>query len=205
MKRVYLFLLFSIFCFSSAAQEKNGFIDLGLSVKWASCNLGASQPEDFGDCYAWGETTTKSYFAWKTYEFGTYSSGMAVYNEEDKTIELKPEHDAATVVLGEGCRIPTREDFQELKNKCKWQYTSVKGVNGYKVVGPNGNSIFLPIYGYYINDSLAYTKDIVGEYWTSTRSSKESHCAYFFRVTADEYEISVFNRCHGRSVRAVCD
>ena len=191
---------------AASAQTVPVFVDLGLSVKWASCNLGASKPEGLGDYYAWGETSPKKNYSWGTYKFGTYEGGMTMYNEADGQVVLKPEHDAATAILGKGCRIPTRREYKELLDKCKWMRTSVNGVSGYKVVGPNGNSIFFPISGYYINSIL--TPDY-GEYWTSERSTKELHCAHHLSLIlhfdAEIHELSTFNRSHGRSVRAVCD
>lgn len=205
MKRMYLLLIFSIICISSYSQDLNSFVDLGLSVKWASCNIGASKPEEFGHYYAWGETSTKKDYSWKTYKFGTYEKGMSLYNTKDNYTSLLPDHDVATLILGKNYRIPTKEEYQELLDKCKWQLITINGVKGYKVLGPNGNSIFLPIAGYYINTSLGYSKDNNGEYWTSSRVKKEAHCAYHLFISESTREVSAFNRCHGRTIRPVCD
>lgn len=124
-------------------------VDLGLSVKWASCNLGASKPEENGDYYAWGETTPKSNFIDST---GTYFQKsvtdiwrMGVINENNY---LNPAYDAATQKLGAPWRMPTTEEMSELFEKCRWYKYIVNNVKGYLAMGPNGNYIFLPASGY---------------------------------------------------------
>lgn len=125
-------------------------VDLGLSVLWSSCNLGANLPEEYGNYYAWGEITPSE----------TWKSGL-VYNLENKQPEeLKalfgnesfsfsgnPQYDAASKKLGEGWRIPTLAELKELFEKCTWELTTVKTIKGYKVTGPNGNTIFIPLAG----------------------------------------------------------
>ena len=115
-------------------------VDLGLSVYWASCNVGAELPEEEGNRYAWGETKTKS----------QYNSGNYSYYDSDKwqyidigSIISGTEYDAATINLGTDWKMPTKVQMEELLNNCSWEWTQINGVNGYKVTGSNGNSIFL--------------------------------------------------------------
>lgn len=128
-----------------------GAVDLGLSVYWATCNLGTNTPHGKGGSYAWGETETKSDYSWSTYKFGTRSSGpFSKYNTSssfgtvDNKSVLDPEDDAAHVKLGGSWRIPTDEEWTELITWCTWKWTAEQGATGLRVTGPNGSSIFLP-------------------------------------------------------------
>ncbi|MBR4155814.1 MAG: hypothetical protein IKU01_03800 [Bacteroidales bacterium] len=123
---------------SQSKQEKqtvqHEYVDLGLSVKWATCNVGASKPEDYGNKYAWGETKTKTEYT---------KSNSTTHGKYMKDIKGDAQYDAATANWGDNWRMPTGEEFKELINKCTWTYTTQDGKSGYKVTGPNGNSIFL--------------------------------------------------------------
>jgi hypothetical protein len=119
-------------------------VDLGLSVYWASCNLGAENPEDSGNFYAWGETYPKNSYSASTYSY--YDSNTATYTNLGYNIG-GTEYDAATVNLGSDWRMPTIIELEELINNCTWEWTQINNVNGYKVIGTNGNSIFLPAAG----------------------------------------------------------
>ena len=120
------------------------YVDLGLSVKWASCNLGASTPAGKGGYYAWGETSTKTEYSEKNYAYYKEGSG---YTDIGKEIS-GTQYDAATVNLGKDWRMPTKDEVQELINECTFTYGKVDGVKGYYATGKNGNSIFLPYYGF---------------------------------------------------------
>ena len=122
-------------------------VDLGLSVKWATFNLGASEPEGRGCQYAWGETKPKEYYAWSSYKWceGTMYS-LTKYGTDNKTV-LEPEDDAAHVVLGGNWRMPTIEEWKELINNCNWEWVTQNGTSGYRVTGRNENSIFIPAQG----------------------------------------------------------
>lgn len=159
-------------------------VDLGLSVYWASCNLGASKPEEYGDYYAWGETSTNGgdypYFNSSTYEYidiGSEISGT--------------EYDAAHVNLGGDWRMPTIEEMQELINKCTWEWTQIEGINGYKVTGPNGQSIFLP--------ASLYNCDLY--YWTGTKYSTGK--AIILYGLSYNKEIAAWNMKNRTSIRPV--
>ena len=150
-------------------------VDLGLSVKWASLNLGAFKPEGYGDYYAWGETKPKGSYLWENYKWckGTqytltkYCSNDDGYNgfTDGKTV-LDPEDDAARMSLGEEWRMPTSEEWLELMDNCNWTYTTQNGENGYLVTANNGNSIFLPSAGN--KDGLNYFSGTSGHYWSSS-------------------------------------
>lgn len=152
-------------------------VDLGLpsGLKWASFNLGATKPEEYGDYFAWGETEPKADYSWATYKWCMGSKNTLTkyctrseygYNgfTDEKTV-LDPEDDAAHVILGGNWRMPTKEEQDELRNKCSWEWTQVNGVNGQMVTGPNGNSIFLPAA---CDPSLVYPEyvDSYGGYWS---------------------------------------
>ena len=116
-------------------------VDLGLSVKWASYNVGATSPEELGDKYAWGETSIKDKYNEETYVY--YNSETQSYMDIGKDIG-GTDYDAAHVKWGNGWRMPTYKEFNELKDNCEWKWTNFNGVNGYIVTGKNGNCIFIP-------------------------------------------------------------
>ena len=134
------------------------FIDLGLpsGLKWATCNVGASSPEDYGDYFAWGETSTKStYTASNSLTYGLSISELQSQGYIDGSGNLTSSHDAATANWGGSWRMPTREEQQELVDECTWKWTIMQsGKNGYKVTGPNGNHIFLSATGNRLGASL---------------------------------------------------
>ena len=182
----------------------NGYewVDLGLSVRWATCNVGASIPSEYGDYYAWGEIETKSEYRKETSV--TYDVGM------DDDISGNPQYDAATANWGEGWRMPTKQELQELVVWCVWEWTSQGTHYGYKVTGPNGNSIFLPAAGYRYRSSLDRVGDI-GQYWSSTPDESGAQGAYrldFYRANYgyDGFiDVTISGRSKGFSVRPVTD
>lgn len=133
------------------------YVDLGLSVKWATCNLGAYSPEEYGKYYAWGETTTTTDYS---------KSSCATWNRDISDIAGNPQYDAARANWGGSWRLPTEDEMRELVEKCTWTWTTRGGYNGYKVTGPNGNSIFLPAAGFRAESSL-YVESKAGHYWCS--------------------------------------
>lgn len=118
------------------------FVDLGLSVDWATYNVGTDKPEGYGNYYAWGETAPKDTYSKATYKLG------GKYNSTDGKTVLDPEDDVATVTFGEAWRMPTKEEMDELCSKCEWTETELNGVKGHTVKGPSGNAIFIPKCGY---------------------------------------------------------
>ncbi len=182
-------------------------VDLGLSVKWATCNVGATSPEKYGNYYAWGETVTKNNYSWKAYKYGTYNddgdySKLTKYNTTDSLTTLEAADDAATVNWGEGWRMPTSAEWTELIEKCTWSWTTKNGVNGYEVKATNGNSIFLPAAGYHDSDNLRGAGSR-GDYWSSSLNADYpgyAWDAYFYSGNILKY---IFDRYQGRSVRPV--
>ena len=190
-------------------------VDLGLSVKWASCNLGASTPEEYGDYYAWGEIETKENFNWETYKYANgdcdkltkYCHRKGYWYDlgdpDDKTI-LDPKDDVAHVKLGGDWRMPTNEEWTELRTKCTWIWTTQNGVKGRLVTGPNGNSIFLPAAGFRLNTDL-FGAGSYGYYWSSSLYTDYPGYAwgvYFFSATVRR---GGTNRYYGQSVRPVSE
>ena len=138
-------------------------VDLGLSVKWASCNLGASTPEEYGDRYAWGEIATKDYYDWSNYKWcdGSYTSmtkycTSSYYGVVDNLTVLEEEDDVARVKLSGSWRMPTVEEATELYENCTWVSETLNGVDGFRVTGQNSNSIFIPLNGQFDEGGIAY-------------------------------------------------
>lgn len=146
-----------------------GYIDLGISVLWAECNVGAAYPEDCGNYYAWGETSTKNEYTYKNYKY------HKVYIGEDIA---GTEYDVSTNVWGQVWQIPSKEQWKELIDKCSWEWTNRNGIDGYKIVGKNGNSIFLPVSGWYSGFEIV-TRDS-GMYWSSTLDHGDEACCLWF-------------------------
>lgn len=195
-----------------ANNKINGheYVDLGLSVKWATCNVGANKPEDYGNYYAWGETSTKSSYT---------EDNSKTYGKEMNNIEGNSQYDAARANWGGSWRLPTEKELEELENKCTWKWTTQGGKKGYKVTGPNGNSIFLPAAGNRDESSL-YRVGVGGSYWTSTPDFYSDK--YYFYKYYDDYgdygegasclffdsghqDVDWGDRYYGRSVRPVSE
>lgn len=181
------------------------YVDLGLpsGLLWATCNVGANSPEDYGDYFAWGETVPKSTYNWNTY-FDTNDGGYTFHKYDNyggKTV-LEPADDAAHVNWGGSWRMPTYEEQDELRNECTWEWTTQNGVNGRKVTGPNGNSLFLPAAGYRLNSRL-YDAGSVGGYWSSSLYTSSLIYTYYLDFSSDLVDRDYNSRCSGLSVRPV--
>ena len=150
-------------------------VDLGLSVKWATCNVGADTPEEYGNYFAWGETLPKSNYDWSTYKWcnGSSNSLTKYCNNDNKTV-LDLEDDAARVIWGGSWRMPTDEEWTELRDNCTWTWTTQNGVNGYRVTskktGYTDKSIFIPAAGYRYDSHLSNLGSY-GHYWSSSMST----------------------------------
>ena len=153
-------------------------VDLGLSVKWASFNLGATKKEEYGYYFAWGETEPKDYYFWDSYKWckGSYNtltkyctnSANGYNGFVDKKLILETEDDAAFVNLGEKWRMPTEDEWKELQENCTWTWTTEFGEGGYKAISKkNGNFIFFPLGGYYYTTQLIGEGGTSGDYWAS--------------------------------------
>lgn len=190
-------------------RDENGYecVDLGLSVLWATFNVGAESPEDYGDYFAWGETETKSTYNWSTYKYcnGSYTTMTKYCNDSeygyngftDTLTTLLPDDDVAHVRWGGSWRMPTLSECQELVDNCDWTWTSQNGVKGYKVTSrvDSCRSIFLPAAGQIL--SFSY-------YLSSTLFKGDpSEACYLFFSESGRGSGSI-SRCSGRSVRPVC-
>ena len=184
------------------------YVDLGLpsGLKWATCNVGASKPRDFGNYYAWGETTTKeTYDSDNCPTYGLSKSELQSQGYIDSEGNLALQYDAATANWGGDWRMPTEEELEELYGNCTWEYASWKGVHGYKVTGPNGNSIFLPAAGYRIGSSLYYAGSY-GSYWSSTPyGNYDGDACYLYFHSSDHDVDDDGYRSYGRSVRPILE
>lgn len=201
---------------STKKNDNHEYVDLGLSVKWATCNVGATKPEEYGDYFAWGETEPKKDYSWGTYKWckgsrntltkyctnKTNKKGSSV--SVDKTV-LALQDDVAHVKWGGKWRMPTKEEFKELCEKCTWEWKSLNGVVGHLVTGPNGNSIFLPAAGYRDGTDLYY-RGLHGYYWSATLLEHNSGyaCTLYFRGGSSYWNVW-YDRYYGFSVRPVTD
>lgn len=204
----------AFFCILSAAVYAQQAVDLGLSVKWGSCNLGASSPQQGGNLYAWGETAPKAEYHWGTYKLRDKSVGkrdshvskyctLSDYGRVDNIKTLLPEDDAATQALGAKWRIPTKEEWEELQKQCRWVWTNKSGRNGYLITSrKNGNSIFLPAAGRYYGDRTC-GDGMIGFYWSSTLSGY-GRTGSMICFGSDNTKNWTEERFAGLSIRPVC-
>lgn len=186
--------------------DTHEYVDLGLpsGKLWATCNIGANSPEEYGDYFAWGETETKSYFHESNYKFynsgNKYSINKYCWNSEygvvDGKVELDKEDDAACVNWGGHWSMPTYADFDELRKNCTWENTTLNGVAGLKITGPTGKSIFIPASG-----AMPYWKPGTNcFFWT--KSASDVHACY--NATAAYNRASLTNeRQEGMPIRPI--
>ena len=194
--------------FVKIAENGHEFIDLGLpsGLKWATCNVGATSPEEYGNYYAWGETATKETYDWSNY-FDTSDGGSTFtkYTTDGKTT-LEPEDDAAAVNWGGQWRMPTDAEWTELRENCEWTWTD--DYNGTGVAGRivtsniNGNHIFLPAAGYRNNDDLRDAGSS-GYYRSSSLRTGYPVNAWYVLFGSDLVGVYDVSRYYGKSVRPV--
>ena len=199
--------------FRANFKKISEYVDLGLSVKWATCNVGATTPEEYGDYFAWGETQPKDCYVWSTYKYCNGSRNTMTkycidpdYGTVDNKTTLELTDDAARVNWGGKWRMPTKAEYDELMNttNCTWTWTTQNGVKGYKVTSKkNGNSIFLPAAGYRYVYGLYYAGSY-GYYWSSSLNTSYSGDAYGVYFNSDRVGWDSNYRYYGHSVRAVC-
>lgn len=198
-------------------DDNHEYVDLGLpsGTLWATCNVGATTPEGYGDYFAWGETEVKTTFNWETYKYcenGDHGqltkycnySNFGYHEFTDNLTILLPEDDAATANWGNGWCVPTVDQWRELSQNTTSIWKTQNGVNGRLFTASNGNSLFLPAAGHRWNDELSNVA-VSGCYWSSTLllfPAPFGACSFYF--TLDFYnDGGESSRCWGRSVRAV--
>ena len=190
------------------------YVDLGLSVKWATCNVGATKPEEYGDYFAWGETEPKSIYDWSTYKYYNGSSSSLTkyctnsgYGTVDYKTTLELSDDAARANWGGSWRMPTDAELTELREQCTWTWTTQNGVYGYKVTskksGYTNKSIFLPAAGCRYDSSLGGTGSN-GYYWSSSLYTDDPGSAYELDLYSNGVYRHFSYRYYGQSVRPVC-
>ena len=191
------------------------YVDLGLpsGTLWATCNLGANKPEDYGNYYAWGETRTKSTYNWDSYKYanGSYNK-MTKYCRKsdygnngfaDNLTELEPDDDPATVNWGSSWHTPSFEQWNELLANTTNKWTKRKGVRGRLFTSKNnGQTLFLPAAGSRSHNELLNAGSF-SFYWSSSLSSSEPDQAWHFYFRSDCFYLDDFPRYNGLSVRPV--
>ena len=206
--------------FTTNKQSGNGtengyaYVDLGLSVKWATMNVGASKAEGYGSYFAWDETTTKSTYSWSTYKYcnGSYKTltkynTSSSYGTVDNKTQLELSDDAARVNWGGSWRMPTDAEWTELREQCTWTWTTQNGVKGYKVTskksGYTNNSIFLPVTGLR-EDSSLINAGSSGYHWSSSLDTDDPYGAWCVSFDSSGVRrVSGYRYC-GCGVRPVC-
>jgi len=198
-------------------NKSHEYVDLGLTVLWATCNIGATKPEEFGHYYSWGDINTKNDYSWSKYGFcyGTSNTltryctkstyGYNGYVDGRKVLSIS--NDVAHEKWGGSWRMPTAIEVMELCESCTWEWTTLNGVKGYKVTsdipGYTDRSIFLPAAGYYNNTSLTDTGS-VGGYWTSFLIKNYPSKAYILCIDDEFYDLDDRSRFYGLPIRPVC-
>lgn len=193
----------------------DGCVDLGLpsGTLWATCNLGASSPEEVGDYYAWGDTLPKEMYDWKNYRYATYADGYllnkyctnpvcGVDGFTDGLATLEAVDDAATANWGPEWRMPTSEEYDELIQNTECTWTSMNGVDGRLFTAENGNSVFFPATGFRLDGELICTN--LGIYWSSSLQTNCQVAAWSLHFDYGNMHVcGTYERSRGQCVRAV--
>lgn len=194
----------------SNEESEHSYVDLGLpsGTLWATCNIGANNPEEYGDYFGWGEIAPSEHYGWDYYKFGNYNS-FTKYNTNDGLTQLELEDDAAYIIWGDSWRMPTHDEEVELSTYCNLEPFTLNGVDGYKFVGPNGNSIFFPFGGvvdptdYSCVDNEPVRMGEGGWYWSSTMNSVGNSYASGICFWPSLTYYSDHERCDGHMIRPV--
>ena len=200
-----------------AMANGHEFVDLGLSVKWATMNIGAKTVEEPGDLFAWGEVETKEMYSWATYKWcNSTESTLMKYNANsdlgiiDNKTSLDIDDDVASVKWGGAWHTPSVEEMKELRDNCTWIWTTQNNVEGFKVISnKNGNNIFLPITGMYNYGQIVYRYERGSErgfYWTKSVDtfSNDNANALKIRASQEQPSISGLHRYYGLAIRPIC-
>lgn len=180
---------------TSSTINGHEFVDLGLSVKWGTCNVGAESPLEYGDHFAWGEIEPKEEFT---------EENSLTYGIDIPDISGDPEYDAARAGWGGTWRIPDETAMNELIEECDWEWTTDHDINGFRITGPNGNSIFLPAAGYMNGTLLDYAGDN-GLYWGSTPFESNPIYSYGLGFLSSYQGYGIDHRYYGYSIRPVTE
>lgn len=216
-----LLMVFAVSCNKQDESCNHEYVDLDLpsGTLWATCNVGADTPEDYGDYFSWGETQTKDYYDWSTYQYcnGNFDqltkycdNSTYGYNDyTDNLIMLLPEDDAATANWGSGWHTPSKEEWEELFHYTTRGWTTQNGVVGMLFSSSNGSSLFLPAAGCR-SDWSTFSVGISGLYWScSLRTStnqRDPYFAWYFNLNYDSgcyFSNYRYHRCYGISIRPV--
>ena len=196
--------------------EEHEYVDLGLpsGTLWATCNVGADSPEGIGDYFAWGETRPKDAYGWRSYRYGDCVNDcfeMTKYCTDscwglngfvDGLSILESIDDAATANWGPNWRMATKEEWEELYQNTDWIWTDRNGVKGRQLTGPNGNSIFLPAKGFYLDSEVICTG--LGIYWSNTLHTGFPERGWSLHLDFESCHVcGTYERCRGQLVRAV--
>lgn len=222
--RIYIWILASIIfsvgqtsCFEEEENEEEPeeyfyeYVDLGLpsGLKWATMNVGATIPEEYGGYYSWAEITEKDIYGWNNnYKYDMPESSLFVTDVVDSCGNLTYSHDAASMNWGGQWRTPTEAEFKELIDCCEWTWTTLNGVNGYKVSSKakdNDNSIFLPASGHYVTLSATFVNE-EGFYWCANVSDDWSNNSSAFNMGPDKKKLGKISlRYMGQTIRPVTE
>ncbi len=211
MTKLLLGLLYSLVagCLSSCSNdepEQSGnpdeskYVDLGLSVKWAKCNIDANSPEEIGSYFAWGETATKTEYSESNYFDKSYSK----FKNSGKKIICGTTNDIATKRLGKSWQMPTKKQIDELVNNLEWSYTTINGQEVLEGIASNGNSIIFPITGMYAGSSIQSKSQ--GCYWGGelyANANDNSKASMFSFFKGQSPRSSNYYRYEGMAIRPV--
>ena len=202
-------------------RGRRDYVDLGLpsGLKWATCNVGANKPEEYGDYFAWGETEAKQEYISENYEnvIVIRKKGFLGIGKKEKLLYIiyfdisgNPQYDVARKNWGGNWRMPTKAELEELEKNCRWEWTIQNGVNGCKVTGPNGNSIFFPAAGYRRGTSpelgtSLYSDGYRGGYWSSTPDEFNDGSAYNLGFNDGYERVYDCSRGIGLTVRPITE
>ena len=192
------------------------YVDLGLpsGTLWATCNVGADTPEDYGDYFAWGETEPKDLYDWKSYKYGNCFTDRYELNKYctdsvyglngfvDNLTVLEPADDAAMADWGVGWSVPTIEEWEELFEGTSNEWTTWNGANGWLFTASNGKSMFLPVAGYWWDDVF---NSGLGVYWSGSLQTDYPNRAWGFHFNPDSAHLcGSSDRNRGQTIRPVC-